>query len=76
MARTYSTKQVAEKVGIARRTLAYWLAAGKIPEPKVRVTGGGADARVWSEAEVRRVAAYKLNHYWKKKRTVLTKSPE
>ena len=62
----FSTKQVAERVGINRRTILRWLKAGNIPEPR-RIGGGGVEARVWSERDVARLVKYKTAHYWRKK---------
>ena len=62
----FTTKQVAEKVGVDRRTLVRWLKAGKFPEPR-RISAGGVEARVWSDRDVARLVRYKTEHYWCKK---------
>lgn len=62
--KTYSTKQVAQMVGINRVTLQLWLLSGKLPEPR-RVSGGGVDVRIWTERDVERVRKYKAAHYCK-----------
>ncbi len=62
--RTYSTKQVAQMVGIDRVTLQRWLLSGKLREPR-RIRNGGIDARIWSARDVERVKKYKASHYRK-----------
>ncbi|MBZ5686290.1 MAG: MerR family transcriptional regulator [Acidobacteriia bacterium] len=59
-----STAQVANLVGVHKRTLLGWLYAGKIREPR-RHTGGGQDLRLWSEPDVQRVRRYKELNYRK-----------
>jgi predicted site-specific integrase-resolvase len=61
---TYSTKQVAEMVGVNRVTLQRWLLSGKIAEPK-RVNVGGVEVRVWNARDVARVQEYKDEQYRK-----------
>jgi len=43
--KTYSTKQVAEVVGISRITLQRWLVSGRLADPE-RLKAGGIDVRV------------------------------
>jgi predicted site-specific integrase-resolvase len=62
--KTYSTKQVAEDVGVNRVTLQRWLLAGKVPEPK-RLKAGGVDVRLWSDKDVERVRQFKEGNYRK-----------
>lgn len=62
--RTYSTKQVAQMVGINRVTLQRWLLSGKLREPR-RIRNGGIDARIWTARDVERVKKYKASHYRK-----------
>jgi len=62
----FSTKQVAEKVGVNRRTILRWLKAGNILEPR-RISDGGVEARVWSERDVARLVRYKNAYYWRKR---------
>jgi predicted site-specific integrase-resolvase len=62
--RTYSTKQVADAVGMNRVTLQRWLISGKLPEPE-RFQLGGIDVRVWNDADLDRVRKYKLANYRK-----------
>ncbi len=47
----FSTTQVARKFGIAPKTLSRYIAAGKVPAPKV-VQVGGLRAHAWTEAEI------------------------
>lgn len=60
----YSTKKVAQAVGINRVTLQRWLLAGKIREPR-RVKNGGLDFRIWTDRDVERVRRYKEQFYCK-----------
>jgi predicted site-specific integrase-resolvase len=62
--RTYSTKQVADAVGMNRVTLQRWLISGKLPEPE-RFQLGGIDVRVWNDADLDRVRKYKQANYRK-----------
>ena len=62
--KTYSTKQVAEIVGVHRVTLQGWLLDKKIKEPR-RLTEGGIDVRVWTERDIERVHKYKEQFYRK-----------
>ena len=49
-----STTQVAKKLGIAPKTLSRYIAAGKVPAPKV-VQVGGLRAHAWNENDVERL---------------------
>jgi predicted site-specific integrase-resolvase len=62
--KTYSTKQVAEDVGVHRVTLQRWLLSGKLPEPE-RLKAGGMDVRIWNDLDIERVRKYKLTQYRK-----------
>jgi len=62
--KTYSTKQVAELVGVHRVTLQTWLLDGKIKEPR-RLKAGGMNVRVWTDRDIKRVFAYKEKFYCK-----------
>lgn len=60
----YSTGQVAEKLGITKRTLHRWLVAGKVAEPRI-VKTPASTSRVWSERDLKRAARYKEQNYCK-----------
>lgn len=49
-----STTQVAKKLGIAPKTLSRYIAAGKVPAPKI-VQVGGLRAHAWNENDVLRL---------------------
>jgi len=51
---SYSTPQVAKKLGLARRTLDRYLAANKIPAPEPTQVGE-VRLRIWSDEDVERV---------------------
>ena len=65
--KSYSTVEVARKVGIHKSTLRDWLQRGAIPEPK-RQSNGGQVVRIWTDRDVERVRRYKAAHYMKKPR--------
>lgn len=47
----YSTRQAAKKLGITQATLSRYIAAGKVPTPKV-VRVGDFEVHSWTEKEV------------------------
>jgi predicted DNA-binding transcriptional regulator AlpA len=49
-----STTQVAKKMGMAPKTLSRYIAAGKVPTPKI-VQVGGLRAHAWSESDIERL---------------------
>jgi excisionase family DNA binding protein len=53
--RRYSTRQVADKVGVSKETLLRWLRAGKISEP-VRDRNGW---RIFSDTEIDEILRFK-----------------
>jgi predicted site-specific integrase-resolvase len=55
MGKTYSTKEVIARVGIAKATLYNWLRAGKVPE----VIRNRNNHRVFTEADVLHLQDYK-----------------
>lgn len=62
--RSYSTAQVAAKIGVHKNTIKRWLREGKFAEPrKVRI--GNIDSRIWSDRDVGRVRKYKQENYRK-----------
>ena len=62
--KTYSTKQVAKKVGIHWITLHEWRAAGKVRASQEIRLNGPKHWR-WTEADVERVLKYKAARYRK-----------
>jgi hypothetical protein len=59
----FTTRQVAEIVGISRATLQEWIATKQVEAPSLPAPGLGV--RLWSEADVRRVKAYAQTFYRK-----------
>ena len=49
----YSTREVANKLGIHLVTLQGYIAAARIPAPPVRQVGG-VQVRLWTDADVKR----------------------
>lgn len=61
---SYSTAQVAHKIGVDKKTLLRWLYSGKVTEPKIIRTPGSI-VRVWSEADLSRLTEYRQKNYCK-----------
>jgi predicted transcriptional regulator len=51
---TFSTRQVAQQLGITHAALSKYISAKKIPAPR-SVTSGGMTIHLWTEEEVERV---------------------
>jgi predicted site-specific integrase-resolvase len=62
--KTYSTKQVAEAVGISWITLRRWLASGKI-RPSKSLPFDGRTLWRWTDGDLERLRKYKAAHYRK-----------
>ena len=54
----YTTIEVAEKAGVPRATLHFWMATGKIAAPAIQLVGNRA-ARLWSDADLERIRKLK-----------------
>jgi len=61
---SYSSGQVARKIGVDKKTLLRWLYANKLAEPEIIKTAG-MTIRVWREADLHRAARYKRQNYCK-----------
>ena len=61
---TYSTADVARRIGVHKMTLLKWLWANKIPEPPHQ-TIGGQDIRLWSDSDLEQARKYKQSNYCK-----------
>jgi predicted DNA-binding transcriptional regulator AlpA len=48
---TFSTNQVAKRLGIATKTLSRYIAQKKVPAPKI-LEVGGSTVHVWTEAQI------------------------
>lgn len=59
------TQEVADEIGIAKRTLLRWIYAGKVPEVARQVLGG-IEVRLWSKADVQRARKFKEQNYGKR----------
>jgi predicted transcriptional regulator len=51
---TFSTREAARKLGITQASLSHYIAAKKVPAPKV-VTSGGMTLHLWTEQEIEHV---------------------
>lgn len=59
-----STAEVAERVGVTKVTVERWLAARKVPMPKL-IQIGVRRFRLWSQADIERLQKYKAKFYMK-----------
>jgi hypothetical protein len=59
-----STQQVADEIGIAKRTLLRWIYARKLPEVR-RQQIGGIEVRLWNRADLQRARRFKQANYRK-----------
>ena len=64
MPQRLTTAGAAKAVGIARHTLQGWIKAGKVKAPKPRLRNGRG-VRLWSDADVKRLAQVKAATYRK-----------
>jgi len=62
--RTYSTAQVAERIGVHKLTLLRWLRFGSVQEP-LRVKQVGQEIRIWTDRDLERVSKFKEANYRK-----------
>jgi excisionase family DNA binding protein len=51
---TFSTRQVAKRLGLTNATLVRYIQAGKVPAPK-SATSGGMTIHFWTEEEIEHV---------------------
>jgi predicted transcriptional regulator len=51
---SFSTRQAARKLGITQASLSRYIAAGKVPAPKL-ATSGGMTIHFWTEEEIEHV---------------------
>lgn len=58
------TADAAKRIGIGRNTLQRWIRAGQVKAPKAILRNGRA-VRLWSEADLRRLAEVKAKTYRK-----------
>jgi excisionase family DNA binding protein len=61
---TYTTKEIAGKVGITRATLQAWIRAKKITPPRPTLDGARSK-RLWTESDLARLREAKKRLYWK-----------
>jgi hypothetical protein len=60
--RTYSTGQVAQKLGVHKLTLLRWLYSGQLAEPR-RSQAGGVEMRIWTDQDIARAQEFKSENY-------------
>jgi DNA-binding transcriptional MerR regulator len=66
--RTYTTVQLAKKLGISRETLRRWMLAKTIKPGRLQIlrTGGGeSKVRLWSTEHLRAIQKYMKQNYRK-----------
>jgi excisionase family DNA binding protein len=56
--KTYSTGEVAKRIGVSRQTLQAWITVGKVAAPKT-IAVGGMSVRMWTAADIERARKYK-----------------
>jgi predicted site-specific integrase-resolvase len=59
-----NTAGAAKKIGITRNTLQRWIREGQVKAPKAILRNGRA-VRLWSDADIKRLAEVKENTYRK-----------
>jgi predicted site-specific integrase-resolvase len=64
MAKPCNTQQAAKAAGIAVMTLHRWVVAKRLKAPTLRIRNGRA-VRLWSEADLNRIAKLKQEIYCK-----------
>lgn len=57
-AKTYTTAEVAAKVGVSRQTLYSWIEGGKIKAPKP-IKLGQRSMRLWTDADIEKARRFK-----------------
>jgi predicted DNA-binding transcriptional regulator AlpA len=56
--KTYSTGEVAQKVGVSRQTLFTWIGKGQVTAPKP-IDVGKSSIRLWTKVDLERVREFK-----------------
>jgi excisionase family DNA binding protein len=64
--KTFSTGEVAKRLGVSRQTLQSWLALGKIEGPKP-IEVGGMTVRLWTATDIAKARKFKPRTRSKKK---------
>jgi excisionase family DNA binding protein len=64
MSERLTTAEAAKAVGIARHTLQGWIRTGRVKAPNAQIREGRA-VRLWSDADVNRLAQVKASTYRK-----------
>ena len=76
--KTYSTKEVARRVGVHWVTLHKWIAAAKI-RPSQQIEMNGGKHWRWTKSDIEKVRRYKAEYYRKgrgRKKKTETKGPK
>jgi predicted site-specific integrase-resolvase len=58
MRESLSTQDVADRIGVCKRTLLRWLYAGKIPDVR-RERIGGIEVRLWNARDLQRAQRFR-----------------
>ncbi len=61
---TYSTAQIARRIGVDKKTLLRWLYSKRLAEPEM-ISVGWSNIRVWSESDLTRANRFKQQNYCK-----------
>jgi excisionase family DNA binding protein len=56
--KTYTTSEVAERIGVSHQTLHDWIDASRIPAPKL-IKVGKNSVRLWTKTDIERARKFK-----------------
>jgi excisionase family DNA binding protein len=66
--KTYTTVELAQRLGVARATIYRWLQEGKIENGKV-IEIGPVKVRQWTDRDVARIRKFMKECYWRRKKS-------
>lgn len=56
--KTYTTREVADQIGVSHQTLHSWVDSGRLPAPKLVLVGKNS-IRLWVKADIQRARKLK-----------------
>jgi excisionase family DNA binding protein len=56
---SYTTTEVARKLGVSRATLQQWIKDGRLRPPRIHVRVGKPPVRMWTKADIGRLQSVK-----------------
>jgi excisionase family DNA binding protein len=57
--KSYTTEEVANKLGVKRTTIQGWIKRGKVAAPRIAVRDGEPPVRLWAASDVAKLEAVK-----------------